>query len=102
MVAKSLPLAVKALCEAGLGEEGLFQLLQLTTEEITGLVDEADEGVGGDFGGGRGDAAGIGRVGPVGQSLLSCLFLCHAVAFFAVGAVAGRADAIAVGVEFEA
>ena len=42
---------VEAFGEAALGEELLFELVELTVEEVVGLVDQADDGVGGYLGG---------------------------------------------------
>jgi len=53
---------VESLGEAAVGEEFLLELAQLSTEEKTRLIDEADECVCGWFGGSRPDIIGVGRV----------------------------------------
>jgi hypothetical protein len=58
---------VEALAEAAFGEKTLLELARLLVQEIVGLVDEADEGVGGDVGGAALDVGPIGRIGPIGE-----------------------------------
>jgi hypothetical protein len=66
---------VQFLSEAAFFEKLLFQLPQLLVEQIVGLVDQADESVGGDFRRRLFDIRPISRIGPIFRvsELANCL-----------------------------
>ena len=58
--------SVETLCEAALRQELPLQRLELAVEEVVGLVDQANHGVGGGFGWGLFDVGPIGLIGLMG------------------------------------
>jgi hypothetical protein len=60
-----LPCHVKLLREPALFQELLLQLPELLVEQVVGLVDQADQGVGGNLGERGFDIGLIGQIGPI-------------------------------------
>lgn len=66
VAAVALADVAEAFGETAFGDELLFEVAELAVQKVVGLVNEADEGVGGDFGRGFLYIGLVGPIGPIG------------------------------------